>query len=398
MIPMLAGMILLAMAPATSAASTSEVPILFNDHHVYATPSELKSGRVLAALVKDGTVLVPLRAMFEQTGATVTYDASSKTVRVSKSGADVSVTVGVPEATINGEKRPLDVPPEMYKGVLVVPLRLISEGMGAYVEWVPDKRTVVVRYVTATPPPSPVPTEAPPTPVPATPTPSPTPVPAMNEIFVAGDYFVAGKTYNEFSAGNRTSGSWAGRAAGEFGHFMGGIDYSQYRYPHTCASLTDTSCLVTVVGNNGSTFVPAQTMRDTFTEVHAGYKVFDPRFYVGIGYSFNAYNNGYPDMTGFGYGVEKLPDLDQQISWYGSYYMYPNTRGTYQGLGQSLPMQYSLQTYKIGGTVSFSKGTPVFVEVGYMGNRGNAKANSVTPGYTHNGLYVGLGVNFNSKP
>ena len=41
---------------------------------------------------------------------------------------------------INGEARPLDVPPEIYKGAVVVPVRVISEGMGAYVLWVPDKR------------------------------------------------------------------------------------------------------------------------------------------------------------------------------------------------------------------------------------------------------------------
>ena len=49
--------------------------------------------------------------MFEQMGATVAYDASSKTVDVTKPGADVKVTVGKPEVVINGESRPLDVPP-----------------------------------------------------------------------------------------------------------------------------------------------------------------------------------------------------------------------------------------------------------------------------------------------
>jgi hypothetical protein len=56
-------------------------------------------------------------------------------------------------------------------------------------------------------------------------------------------------------------------------------------------------------------------------------------------------------------------------------------------------MQYSLQTYKIGATWSFLK--PIFFEVGYMGNRGNAKAYSVTPGYTNNALYIGLGASMN---
>ena len=150
---------------------------------------------------------------------------------------------------------------------------------------------------------------------------------------------------------------------------------------------------MTVVGNNGSTAVPAFTARDTYTELHLGYKIFSPRVYVGVAWEFNAGNYGYPNFTGVGYGAEKLPDLDNTISYYGSYYEYPNIRGTYNGFGESLPMQYSLQTYKIGLTWTFLR--PIFVEVGYAGNRGNAKANSVTPGYTNNALYAGLGAFFN---
>ncbi|HXF34208.1 MAG TPA: copper amine oxidase N-terminal domain-containing protein, partial [Candidatus Acidoferrales bacterium] len=107
---------------------SGEVPILFNDHHVYTKPDELKRNRVLAALVRGNTILVPLRSMFEQMGATVSYDPASKTADVSKPGSDVKVTVGKAEVIINGESRPLDVPPEIYKGVVVVPVRVISEG------------------------------------------------------------------------------------------------------------------------------------------------------------------------------------------------------------------------------------------------------------------------------
>jgi hypothetical protein len=59
---------------------SGEIPILFNDHHVYSKPDVLKQGRVLSALVRGGTILVPLRSMFEQMGATVSYDPASKTV------------------------------------------------------------------------------------------------------------------------------------------------------------------------------------------------------------------------------------------------------------------------------------------------------------------------------
>ncbi|HEY9085761.1 MAG TPA: copper amine oxidase N-terminal domain-containing protein, partial [Candidatus Tyrphobacter sp.] len=130
---------------------SGQIPILYNDHHVYSKPDVLKQDRVLAALVRGNTVLIPLRSMFEQMGATVSYDASTRTVDVTKAGADVKVTVGKPEVIINGESRPLDVPPIIYHGIVLVPVRVISEGMGAYVQWVPDRHIVVVRYIPATP-------------------------------------------------------------------------------------------------------------------------------------------------------------------------------------------------------------------------------------------------------
>ncbi len=167
-------------APAADFGSppSGQIPILYNDRHVYATPDALKQGRVLAALARNGAIYVPLRSMFEQMGAAVSYDPSSRTATISKPGAEVVVTIGKPEVIVNGESRPLDVPPIVYHGVVLVPIRVISEGMGGYVQWVPDKRLVVVRYVPATPPteappPPPVPesTVAPPPPPPATPNP-----------------------------------------------------------------------------------------------------------------------------------------------------------------------------------------------------------------------------------
>jgi hypothetical protein len=139
-----------AMPPADfGTLRASKAEITSNHRHLYAKPDRLKAP-FLAALVRGNTILIPLRSMFEQMGATVSYDPASKTVDVSKPGSDVKVTVGRPEVVINGESRPLDVPPEIYKGAVVVPVRVISEGMGAYVQWVPDRRIVVWNSTTRT--------------------------------------------------------------------------------------------------------------------------------------------------------------------------------------------------------------------------------------------------------
>ena len=136
---------------------SGSIPIIFDDRHVYAKPDTERADRVLAALVRDGVILVPLRSMFELMGATVSWDESGRTATISKPGSEVKVTLGRAVVVVNGEERPLDVPPMIYDGDVLVPVRVISEGMGAYVQWLPDRRVVVVRYVSApvpTPPPT----------------------------------------------------------------------------------------------------------------------------------------------------------------------------------------------------------------------------------------------------
>ncbi|HEY2475231.1 MAG TPA: copper amine oxidase N-terminal domain-containing protein, partial [Candidatus Cybelea sp.] len=172
-----------ASTPDFGSPPSGQIPILYNDRHVYAKPDVLKQGRVLAAYAKGGTIYLPLRSMFEQMGATVSFDASGRTATVTKPGATIVVTVGKPVVVINGESRPLDVPPIVYQGVVLVPVRVISESMGAYVQWVPDRRLVVVRYVEPTAPP----TEAPPAPE-ETVAPPPPPLPTPNPLKIGG-YF-----------------------------------------------------------------------------------------------------------------------------------------------------------------------------------------------------------------
>ncbi|MGC1985274.1 MAG: copper amine oxidase N-terminal domain-containing protein, partial [Candidatus Cybelea sp.] len=313
---------------------SGQIPILFNDHHVYTKPDLLKQGRVLGAIVRNGTLLIPLRSMFEQMGATVSWDDGSKTATVSKPGAEVKVTVGKPEVVINGESRPLDVPPMVYQGVVVVPVRVISEGMGAYVQWVPDRRLVVVRYIPATPPPSPAP--PPPSAAPPPP-PPPTPRPLNGEFFVAGDYVFSPKVYNEFSPGNTGTSTFAVRGAGEFAlgniPFMVEGNFERWQYPHNCnasAASFSPDCYVTTIGGQGSSPVQTNTqLDDQNVDARLAVRVLNPRVYIGVGYMWVSGNYGYPNMNGVGFGLEKLPDLNHALSVFGSVWYYPDINGTY---------------------------------------------------------------------
>jgi hypothetical protein len=382
--------------PAFGTPPSGEIPILYNDHTVYAKPDVLKQGRVLAALLKDGQIYVPLRSMFEQMGATVTASADGKTITASKSGATVSVTLDKPVVVINGESRPLDVPPIMYKGVLLVPVRVISEGMGAYVLWVPARRLVVVRYIPPTPPPTPEPTAAP-TVAPPPPTPVPTEAPYVMFVQAA----VAKRmNYNEFSAGQYCRSILAAAAiAFRNSPFAIKVDYRLDSYV-TSDNLTDLNGnhftkFSTIDG--GSAFTPVFMARQSSVDGRLEYKIADPRIYIGAGYLQTSTNYGYPKLTGVGVGIEKLPDLTKGISFFGSAFYYPTASGTYTisnplsiNNGKSFRQQFAITKYDIGLALVLDH-FPVYLYGGFAADQYAAKQNAPI-GQTHNGPYIGLGV------
>ncbi len=387
-----------------------EVPILFNDHTVYAKPDVLSRARVLAALVRDGEIYVPLRSMFEQMGATVSVSDDGKTFTADKPGSSVSVTLGKDVVVINGESRPLDVAPMLYHGIVLVPVRVISEGLGAYVQWLPARRVVVVRYIplmVPAPPPPPAPTAAPtmtppiPTAAPTLAPPTPTPVPAVRSYaaFIQAAYS-APKNQNEFVAGGYCDTYIVNAAyAPKNSAFALKADFRQDTYV-TSSNTIDAfnnhyTQFATVDG--GVAFAPVFLARQSTLDVRLEYQVLRPRVYVGVGYLHAANTYGYPNLDAIGFGVEKLPDLHPGISLYGSAYYYPNAGGTYTvtnpasvNFGIGYRQQYQIIKYDVGVALVAAH-SPVYLYGGYAGDHYAAIMNAPI-GQIHDGPYVGLGL------
>ena len=370
---------------------SGEVPILFNDHHVYANPDTLRQGRVLAALVKSGTLMVPLRSMFEQMGATVSYDAASKSVKATKTGTDVQVTLGKNEVIINGESRPLDVPPMMYKGVLLVPIRVISEALGAYVQWVPEQHVAVVRYI----PPTPVPTP-PPTPVP-TPAPSPTVAPTAAPIGFIQGAIASSMVANEFSPNLHTNASWNG----ELGLFagpvslVGAVRSDQYRTTHNANDPSGNPLTQFNTIDLGVASTPVFNARQWNWEGRAEYEILKPRINIAGSFLTTYTNYGGARLTGGGGGIEKLPYGNREFQWYGSVFYFPTMQGTYTetagpNSGTSYKQIFQIVKYDVGVQYGPSR---IYVILGYSGDRYTAKQNAPAS-QTHAGPYAGLGVRF----
>lgn len=91
------------------------------------------------AYIKNGTTLVPMRGIFESLGASVHWDKTTKKGTGKKGNTTISLHVGNKKAYIseNGVTKSvvLSHPAEIKNGSTMVPLRFISESLGATVVW-----------------------------------------------------------------------------------------------------------------------------------------------------------------------------------------------------------------------------------------------------------------------
>lgn len=106
------------------------------------------NGQVLATeippIIEDGRTLVPLRAIFESLEAEVGWDPTQRKVTATKGQTTIVLYIGNKLASVNGLSITLDVPPRIINDRTLVPLRFVSESLGAEVGWDNINRIVTV--------------------------------------------------------------------------------------------------------------------------------------------------------------------------------------------------------------------------------------------------------------
>jgi hypothetical protein len=94
--------------------------------------------------ITNGRTMVPLRFISESLGAQVEWNALSRTVTVQGGGNTIVLTVGVSTAMVNGQARSLEAPPQIVGGRTFVPLRFINESLGARVDYNSATRSITI--------------------------------------------------------------------------------------------------------------------------------------------------------------------------------------------------------------------------------------------------------------
>lgn len=89
-------------------------------------------------------IMVPIRKIFESLGSTIEWDENSQTVTAIKDDKIIVATVDNSTIWINGKPIEIDISPIMINDRVLVPVRFISESLGATVEWNDLTKTVII--------------------------------------------------------------------------------------------------------------------------------------------------------------------------------------------------------------------------------------------------------------
>lgn len=94
-----------------------------------------------APYIENDVTLIPIRAIAEGLGLTVSWDESTSSVSISGRG-EILLFIDYDVALVNGENVELDVPALLVGERTFVPLRFVSENFGADVSWDENTRTI----------------------------------------------------------------------------------------------------------------------------------------------------------------------------------------------------------------------------------------------------------------
>lgn len=93
-------------------------------------------------LPKVNVTMVPLRVISEGLGASVFWSQATKTVTINKSGTIIQMTKGKQQAAVDNATVNLDASVEVKQGRVMVPLRFVSENLGIRVNWTQATQTI----------------------------------------------------------------------------------------------------------------------------------------------------------------------------------------------------------------------------------------------------------------
>ncbi|MEQ6353796.1 copper amine oxidase N-terminal domain-containing protein [Lysinibacillus sp. M3] len=99
----------------------------------------------VAPFTKKETTLVPLRFVSEELGAKVDWNSKTNDITVQLNGSKIVLNTNSYLVTVNGSYKTLQVKPEVINGTTFVPLRFVSEALGKTVLWDAKNKSILIK-------------------------------------------------------------------------------------------------------------------------------------------------------------------------------------------------------------------------------------------------------------
>lgn len=94
--------------------------------------------------LEGGTTMLPFAFIGQALEAQVGWEGSTKTVTFEQENTRIKLEIGSQIAQVNGERVSLEVPAVIKNNRTFVPLRFVSENLGAKVDWIGETKTIKI--------------------------------------------------------------------------------------------------------------------------------------------------------------------------------------------------------------------------------------------------------------
>jgi len=136
-------------------ASDSEIQLVINDRHL--------EGLLTPPVILNDFTLVPARDVFEELGARVDWDPSTRHIYIEYKEYFILLQIDNSVALLNDAPALMDIFPQIINGRTMIPVRFVAESLGFLVDWDQDLRTVFIdTYYQEQPPTTMPPPDSPP--------------------------------------------------------------------------------------------------------------------------------------------------------------------------------------------------------------------------------------------
>ncbi|EGG34296.1 copper amine oxidase N-terminal domain-containing protein [Paenibacillus sp. HGF5] len=103
-------------------------------------PTQASGNEIIEhGILKNNRVLIPIRAVSQNLGIDVKWNQFQKTAQLTKGETVITLAVQFKRALVNQDRVDFDAPVELIQNTTYVPLRFVSQTMGADVKW--DQKT-----------------------------------------------------------------------------------------------------------------------------------------------------------------------------------------------------------------------------------------------------------------